>query len=83
MITSLYISVKLEEFVGIENEVGEGLAHVGSARAHVTGSIRRGGRVSDVWTVLIVFFLTMMPFLTLFSIRQIKLRGYCFSQPLA
>jgi hypothetical protein len=47
MTTSLYVSVKPEEFVGVENEVGEGLAHVGSARAYVTGSIGRGGRVSD------------------------------------
>jgi hypothetical protein len=43
MTTSLSVSVKPEEFVGFENEVGEGLAHVGSARAYVTGSIGRGG----------------------------------------
>jgi len=68
MITSLYISVKLEEFTGVENKVGEGLAHVGSARTYVAGSIE-GGRVSDMWTMLIVFFVT-----TLVSIQQIELR---------
>ena len=36
MITSLYNSVKLEEFIRIENEIGEGLAHVESAWAYVT-----------------------------------------------
>jgi hypothetical protein len=37
MTTSLSVSVKPEEFVGFENEVGEGLAQVGSARAYITG----------------------------------------------
>jgi hypothetical protein len=55
MTTSLYVSVKPEEFVGFESEVGEGLAYVGSARAYVTGSIERGSRVSDGWGVLTVF----------------------------
>ncbi len=83
MTTSLYVSVKPEEFAGIENEVGEGLAHVESARAYVTRSIGRGGRVSDVWTVLIVFFITVTLFSTLVSIQQIELRRYYSSQPLA
>jgi hypothetical protein len=55
MTTLLYVSAKLEEFAGFENEVGEGLAHEGSALAYVTGSIGIGGRVSDVWTALIAF----------------------------
>jgi hypothetical protein len=37
MRASLYVSMKPEEFVGFGNEVGEGLAHAGSARAYVTG----------------------------------------------
>jgi hypothetical protein len=82
MITALYVSVKPEEFARFENEVGEGVAHVGSARAYVTGSIRIGGRVSDVWTVLIVFFATVTPF-SLVSIQQIELRRYYSSQLLA
>jgi hypothetical protein len=73
MTTSLYVSVRPEEFVGCEGEVGEGLAYVGSARAYVTGSIGRGGRVSDGWSVLIVFFVTMTTFSTLVSIRQVEL----------
>jgi hypothetical protein len=54
MTTSLSVSVKAEEFVGFENEVGEGFAHIGSARAYVTGSMGRGGerRVDDVNRIL-------------------------------
>jgi hypothetical protein len=36
---SLYISIKPEDFVGIENGVGEGSAHVGPARAYVTSPL--------------------------------------------
>jgi hypothetical protein len=63
-----YVSIKLEEIAGFKNEVKEGLVYIGSAQAYVTGSIRRGRRVSDARTVLIVFSVTVTPFSTLVSI---------------
>jgi len=60
--------MKLEEITGFENEVREGLVHIGLARAYITGSIRRGHRVSDARIVLIVFSITVTLFSTLVSI---------------
>jgi hypothetical protein len=58
-----YISMKLEEIARFKNEV-----YIGLAQAYVTGSIRRGYRVSDTRIVLIVFSITVTPFSTLVSI---------------
>jgi hypothetical protein len=63
-----YISIKLKEITRFKNEVRGGLVYIGSARAYITRSIRRGYRVSNVRIVLIVFSVTMTPFSTLVSI---------------
>jgi hypothetical protein len=50
-----------------ENGAGEGLARVESAWVYMARHWK-GGRVSAMWAMLIVFFVTMTSFSTLFSI---------------